>query len=183
MNALLNDDFCEIFQELNMPILDSEVIWAGKELKYSKSCGENLVLNEFSYTVKITLLNLPHPFLISFLTVVILYLYINAAIVLLPTTSKESHCSVFLVNYSQETSTTALTSGLKYMVSISRHSLDLAAGDALLTVYMCCTCWLKSSYRVCALLSITQKRLTMLSVKTCSISSFRVGLKVKNFIS
>ena len=47
MNALLNDDLCEMFQELNMPILDSEVIWAVKELKCGKSCGEDLVLNEF----------------------------------------------------------------------------------------------------------------------------------------
>ena len=43
MNALLNDDLCEMFQELNMPILVSEVVWAVKE----KSCGEDLVLNEF----------------------------------------------------------------------------------------------------------------------------------------
>ena len=46
MNALLNDDLCEMFQELNMPILDTEVVWVVKELKYGKSCGKNLVLNE-----------------------------------------------------------------------------------------------------------------------------------------
>ena len=44
---MLNDDKCEMFQELNMPILDSEVVWAIKELKCGKSCGENLVFNEF----------------------------------------------------------------------------------------------------------------------------------------
>ena len=47
MNALLNDDLCEMFQELIMPILDSEVIWAVKVLKCGKNCGEDLVLNEF----------------------------------------------------------------------------------------------------------------------------------------
>ena len=38
MNALLNDDLCEKFQELNMPILVSEVAWAVKE----KSVGGGL---------------------------------------------------------------------------------------------------------------------------------------------
>ena len=150
MNALLNDDLCEMFQELNMPILDSEVIWAVKELKCGKSCGEDLVLNEFFIYGKDHLVEFITPLFNFILTVVIFRisclmacwsLYINAAIIPLPTTSEESHCSVCLVNYSQESSTTALTNWLKHMVSISRHSLDSEVGEALLTVYMCCTCW------------------------------------------
>ena len=63
MNALLNDDLCEMFQELNMPILDSEVIWAVKELKCGKSCGEDLVLNEFFIHGKDHLVEfITHPF-------------------------------------------------------------------------------------------------------------------------
>ena len=66
MNALLNHDLCEMYQELNMPILCSEVT-----LKCGKSCGEDFVFNEFFIHCKYHLATYIAPFLISYFTVVI----------------------------------------------------------------------------------------------------------------
>ena len=149
MNALLNDDLCEMFQELNMPILDSEVIWAVKELKCGKSCGEDLVLNEFFIHGKDHLVEFITPlFNLIFDSGHFPNQWSNGLLVPLHKcgnySSPNNFRGITLLSMLGKLFTRVINNrldGLKHMVSISRHSLDSEVGEALLTVYMCWTCW------------------------------------------